>query len=108
MSRPKRYVGLRETISPLIDCQLKADFDEFCKNSGSTRNEEINKAMENHIQKSGELELFKVDLADNYCDAHKIAVVGGKLIGLRGDLSEEIVSVHKISLRLINQNITLT
>lgn len=108
MSRPKRYVGLRETISPVIDSQLKTDFDEFCKNSGSTRNEEINKAMENHIQKSGELQLFKVDLADNYCDAHGIAVVGGKVLGLKSDLSEEVIAVHKISLKLINQNIALT
>lgn len=116
MARKKKYDKPRTTISPIIDCELLEAFDDYTRVFGcKNRNDEIQKAMINHMSDEGIkeedmdiLETYKIDLADRYCNLHGIAVIGSEVISTRKNrvIPEEWVSLHLMTFKLLKGEIS--
>jgi len=103
----KKYTEPREQINCWINAELLRKFDEF---PGPNRTDKLNLAMQAHMNPGNmaqfdTLHLYKLDIADKYCELHQIAVVQNEVISTNNqDIHPNIQMMHIDTLKLL-QNI---
>jgi len=102
----KRYTEPREQINTWINSELLRRFDEL---PGESRTEKLHLAMglllgPESAANVDALKIYKLDLADRYCELHQIAVIKDEVISTAGKVIHPQVQMHHIDTLELFQN----